>query len=137
MLRLRKSLLKLHFSINVWSSPTRTNLQAIYCHFLDLRTRKPIKACLAIAEHRDKHGGEEQAGAFLRVINEYKIPHEKIGSFVGNNHGSNDKMIRIIKKTVKTLPKVDHIRVRCLGHVINLAVHAFLYKKDTEAEEIA
>jgi len=45
-------------------------------------------------------------------------------------------MIRIIKKTVKTLPKVDYIRVRCLSHVINLAVYTFLYKKDAEAEEI-
>src|SRR5579871_3547351 len=137
MRRLRTSLSKLHFSIDVWSSPTRTNLHAIVCHFLDSKTRKPVKAILALPEHRDKHGGEEQAKAFIKVLQDFKISENKIGFFVGDNHGSNDKMLRIIKKTVKSLPKIEHIRVRCLGHVINLAVHAFLYKNDDEALEIA
>ena len=135
--RIRNSLSKLHFSIDIWSSPTRTNLQAICCHFLDAKTRKVMKACLALAEHPEQYRAEEQADAFLRVLKEYNIPHNHIGAFTSDNHGSNDKMIRILQKTILDLPPVEHARVRCLGHIINLAAHAFIYKQSAEADEIA
>ena len=137
MRRLRNSISKIHFSVDVWSSPTRTNLQAICCHFLDEKTRKVTKACLALANHPEQYRAEEQADAFLRVIKEYNISHNRIGAFVSDNHGSNDKMIRILKKDIEELPPVEHIRVRCLGHVINLAASAFIYKQNNEADELS
>ena len=137
MRRLRNSLSKIHFSVDVWSSPTRTNPQAICCHFLDEKTRKVTKACLALANHPEQCRAEEQADAFLRVIKEYNISHNRIGAFISDNHGSNDKMIRILKKTMKELPPVEHIRIRCLGHVINLAASAFIYRQNDEADELS
>jgi hypothetical protein len=137
MRRIRNSLSKLHFSIDIWSSPTRTNLQAICCHFLDAKTRKVTKACLALAEHPEQYRAEEQADAFLRVLKDYNIPHNRIGAFISDNHGSNDKMIRILKKAIPDLPPVDCIRIRCLGHVINLAASAFIYKQIDDADLLA
>src|SRR5579871_2540915 len=137
MRRIRNSLSKLHFSIDIWSSPTRTNLQAVCCHFLDAKTRKVTKACLALADHPEQYRAEEQADAFLRVLRDYNIPYSRIGAFVSDNHGSNDKMIRILKKSIQDLPPVEHIRIRCLGHIINLAASAFIYKQIDEADEIA
>ncbi|KAJ2982014.1 hypothetical protein NQ176_g1661 [Zarea fungicola] len=46
-------------------------------------------------------------------------------------------MIRILKKDIEELPPVEHIRVRCLGHVINLAASAFIYKQKNEADELS
>ncbi|KAH7026765.1 hypothetical protein B0J12DRAFT_685370, partial [Macrophomina phaseolina] len=72
--KLKASLSKLHFSIDVWSSPTKTSLQAIVVHWIDAETRQAAKALLALAEHKGQHGGEEQAYAFLRVIEDFEIP---------------------------------------------------------------
>lgn len=135
--RLKKARSKLHFAIDIWSSPTCTNLQAIVCHFVDGVDSRVNKALLGLPEHRKGHGGEEQAEAFVKVASELEINAEQIGHFVGDNHESNKKMIKFIKKTFKKLPKVDHLRIRCLGHIINLAVHAFLYKRDDEAVELS
>jgi len=70
------------------------------------------------------------------VIQDFKILDDKISFFVGDNYGSNDKMIYCIKRMVKGLLELKHIRVRCLGYVINLVVYMFLYKNDKEAIEI-
>ncbi|EXU95447.1 reverse transcriptase domain protein [Metarhizium robertsii] len=109
MRRLRNSLSKIHFSVDIWSSPTRTNLQAICCHFLDEKTRKVTKACLALANHPEQYRAEEQTDAFLRVIKEYNISHNRIGAFISDNHGSNDKMIRILQE-----PWTEAKNARCL-----------------------
>ena len=45
-------------------------------------------------------------------------------------------MIRILRKTILDLPPIKHARVRCLGHIINLAAHAFIYKQSAKADEI-
>jgi hypothetical protein len=95
------------------------------------------KACLTLAEHPEQYRAEEQADAFLRVLQEYNISHSQIGAFTSDNHGSNDKMLRILKKSILDLPPIEHIRIRCLGHVINLAASAFIYKQNNEVDKIA
>lgn len=135
--KLQRSLSKLNFAIDVWTSPTKTSLQATVVHFVDQDTRKPAKALLGLAEHKDKHGGEEQAKAFVQLVKDFEIKHQQIGFFVGDNHGSNDKMIRITKHSIKGLRPVEFIRIRCLGHIINLAAQAFLYGKNEEAMQAA
>ncbi|EXU94461.1 hAT family dimerization domain protein, partial [Metarhizium robertsii] len=46
-------------------------------------------------------------------------------------------MTSFLKKTIKELPPVEHIRIRCLGHVINLAASAFIYRQNNEADELS
>jgi hypothetical protein len=97
------------------------------------------KALLALPELQS-HGGEEQATRFLEIAENYEIL-DQIGYFTGDNHGSNDKMCRFIASGLRKQGIINwdpkHHRVRCQGHVINLAVQAFLFSKDKEAIEEA
>jgi len=92
--KLQNSLSKIHFSIDMWTSPNHRSFQAIVAHFVEAETRQLRKALLALPE-LPSHGGEDQAVAFLHVAESYDIL-DKIGYICGDNHGSNDKMCRLI-----------------------------------------
>ena len=92
--KLQSSLSKIHFSINMWTSPNHRSFQAIVAHFIEAETRQLRKALLALPE-LPSHGGEDQATAFLLTAESYGIL-DKIGYICGDNHGSNDKMCRFI-----------------------------------------
>jgi hypothetical protein len=73
------------------------------------------------------------------VLNEYQIL-DRIGYCTGDNHGSNDLMLRELSKDLsKHSIKYDPIQrqIRCHGHVVNISVQAFLFAKDEEAVEAA
>jgi hypothetical protein len=131
--RLQTSLTKIHFTVDMWTAPSHTGYQAIVAHFVDGQTRRPAKILLALREHEGSHGGEPQAEVFLEVADEYEI-RDNIGYFTTDNHPSNDKMLRFLAKELYKFNPV-HRRLRCNGHVINLAVQAFFLAKDTAAVE--
>ena len=133
--RLHSSLSLIHFSIDMWTAPTHTGYQAIVANFVDAETRQISKALLALVEHKGSHGGEPQAKAFLKVIDEYEL-RMKLGYFTSDNHHSNDKMLRHIAPEVPDFDAVER-RIRCNGHIINLAVQAFFFTKGKEAVEAA
>ncbi|KAK4921410.1 hypothetical protein LTR28_012767, partial [Elasticomyces elasticus] len=56
------------------------------------------------------------------------------GYFTTDNADSNDNMLRWIAKEIPGFDPITR-RIRCQGHIINLAVQAFLFEKDTEALE--
>lgn len=132
--KLHGALSKIHFSIDMWSAPSKTGYQAIVAHFVD-ETWKPVKTLLALREHKGSHGGEAQAEVFLEVVREYNI-QDRIGYFTTDNALSNDNMLRQIAKQVPGFDPIKQ-RLRCQGHVINLAVQAFLFAKDQEATDEA
>jgi hypothetical protein len=61
----------------------------------------------------------------------------KIGYIIGDNHGSNDTLCRA-RNTHLLEEYIDwdpvHHRLRCIGHVLNLAVQVFLFG-DAEIDE--
>jgi hypothetical protein len=60
-----------------------------------------------------------------------------LGCFIGNNLATNNVAIRyILKKLRPDIKQPNSRRVRCLGHIINLAAKAFLFGKDAEAFEL-
>ena len=81
------------------------------------------------------HSGENIAEAVLQVINEYGIA-AKIGYLQADNAGNNDTCTRAIFRAIS--PEIDpiHRRLRCYGHVINLAAKAFLFGDDPDAFEV-
>jgi hypothetical protein len=133
--KLRASPSKSHFSIDVWTSPNHKAFQAICAHSIDSDSKQLQKALLALPELQS-HSGEEQAAKFLTVAEDYGLL-DRIGYFTGDNHGSNDKMCRFIARGLQDHSIMNwnpiHHCVRCQGHVINLAVQAFLFSKDKEA----
>lgn len=138
--KLRTSLSLIHFTVDMWTSPNRKAFLAICAHWVDHDTKKLCKALLALPQIRGKHGGEQQAPYIMRVAKEYEIV-DKIGYFTGDNHGSNDKLLRHVSKDLYKNYGIKwdpvHHRIRCHGHTTNLAVQAFLFAKDEEAIDVA
>ena len=139
-LRLKKAKSKIHFTTDCWTAPNKTAYQAVTAHFVD-ELDQLSKATIALREHKEVHGGEQQAEVMIEVIEEYEISESQIGYLtsklyflpflslgsllntpnLGDNHGSNDKLCRILQKRFPTWNATQH-RIRCIGHIINLAV---------------
>jgi hypothetical protein len=130
--KLKFSLAQVHFSI--WSSPNHHSLLAIVVHFINLESRQLCKALLALRELEGAHSGEAIAETFVRVINSYGI-QDKIGYFTLDNAYNNDTMLQAVAKACGF--NAAHRRLRCNGHVINLAVQAFLFGKNKDASDEA
>lgn len=82
----------------------------------------------------DEHTGENIAESVLQVIMTYGI-QAKIGYFMLDNAGSNDTAVDAILKQLFPLMKKEkrkQRRLRCLGHVINLAAQTFILGKNSE-----
>jgi hypothetical protein len=137
--RLQKALSLIHFSVDCWSSPNRKNFQAICSHFVD-ESGVLRKALLALPHHPNGHGGKFQALEFSKVVDDFDIA-DQIGYFVSDNATSNDKMLRFISNRLqgRGVRGFEHNQrqIRCHGHIINIAVQAFLFLIDEVAVEAA
>jgi len=82
------------------------------------------------------HKGSEQAVFVMSALRDYDIV-KKIGYIIGDNHGSNDTLCRSLETYLSNedieWDPVKH-RIRCMGHVLNLAVQYFLFGDNTSNE---
>jgi hypothetical protein len=142
--RLYESVSLIHLAVDVWSSPNRKSFLAIVAHFVD-HTFTVRKALLALPYLGGKHGGDEQADPLWETLTQYKI-EAKIGYCTGDNHGSNDKLLRNLARRLiaegltgyrRSQFNPTQRRIRCHGHVINIAVQAFFFCEDKAAVDTA
>jgi hypothetical protein len=68
------------------------------------------------------------------VISEFGIAN-KVGYFQANNAGNNDTCVQAILDEISSFTSMDHRRLRYSGHIINLAVKAFLFGNNPDAFE--
>ncbi|KJZ68464.1 hypothetical protein HIM_12140 [Hirsutella minnesotensis 3608] len=142
--KLQSSPSKLHLSADVWSAPNHKGFLGICIKFVDPDTKDTLQALLALSElpgldGPGGHGADEQWKLLQNVLDDYNI-WSKIGFYTGDNHGSNDKLCRLLsghlhKKGIHWNARRQ--RIRCHGHVINLAVQAFLFVESKEAAQAA
>ena len=132
---LHSALSEIHLACDVWTTEHKKKaFLAVVAHFVDTEG-KNRKALLGLPRLRGSHGGQHQAEHANRIIDWYEIAH-KLGYYIGDNHGSNDKCCRFISKHLREEyqanwePKTR--RIRCHGHVINLASQAFIFAPDKE-----
>ncbi|OAA37489.1 Ribonuclease H-like protein [Cordyceps fumosorosea ARSEF 2679] len=128
------SVTQIHFTIDTWSSPSQHGLLAIVAHFINDESRQPRKALLALRELKGAHSGDSLAEIFTEVIDSYGM-RDRIGYFTLDNASNNDTMLRALANTFGFNPA--HRRLRCHGHIINLAVQAFLFGKNKDASDEA
>jgi hypothetical protein len=118
----------IHISLDVWTSPNRYLLLGVCAHFVDRTQEKPQKALLGLRTIQG-HSGNEQFNALQPLLDDYGIL-SKLGSVIGDNASTNDVLCRTIQTHLQTKGIAwDSIerRVRCTGHIINLAVQAFIF----------
>ena len=134
--RLQLAMSKIHFSLDLWTSPNKNLFLAACAHFVDSNSQTLRKALLGLRPVIS-HAGAEQATLLMSILHDFKIIH-KVGYIMGDNHGSNDTLCRSLKRHLsKERINWDpvHHRLRCIGHVLNLAVQDFLFG-DTKVGEL-
>jgi len=140
--KLRTAVSPIHLAIDVWSSPNRKNFLGIVAQFVDHSFRLR-KALLALPWLPESHSAAAQEDPLWRTLEDYNIK-DRIGYCVGDNHGSNDLLLRklgdrLAEDRTPGAPQFDpkQRRIRCHGHVINLAVQAFFFCRDQAAVDAA
>ena len=86
---------------------------------------------------RQPHTGENQAEIIIEVIKDFKL-QKHIGYFITDNAPNNDTAIAfVLEHFLPHMPEKRRLsrRLRCLGHVINLAAKAFLFGEEFDAFE--
>jgi hypothetical protein len=137
--KLQSALSSIHLSLDIWTSPNRLLLLGICAHFVEDREEKLSKALLALRTVAN-HSGDEQFTTLLPVLQDYGIVR-RLGSVVSDNASTNDRLCRTISLYLKEEEEIKwdptFRRIRCIGHVINLAVQAFLFQSFIDVEELS
>jgi hypothetical protein len=122
---------RIHIAFDGWRSNNRHALYGIVCYFLNTFGR-PEKLVLGLPELAERHSGENIAAHVIEVLESYDIAN-KVGYFTLDNASNNDTAMEEIGKTLGFKGKSR--RLRCFGHVLNLAVKALLFGHSSEAFE--
>jgi hypothetical protein len=126
-----------HLSFDTWTSPNSYALLAIVAHFIDAQFDLQAKL-LGMVQLQGSHSGDAQATEILTVIQDFEI---EPGYFQSDNASSNDTCIMaILARTQReTAPLLfeekKRRRIRCVGHIVNLAAKAFLEASNKEWKE--
>jgi hypothetical protein len=110
---------------------------AIIAHFVNKTANKFRKTLVELPEIPD-HTDKTMAKIFFNVLNNYKV--SQLLKFVCTDNATfNDKALKLLEAELQKrddLPyKWDFTfhRIRYLGHILNLAVQAFLFAEDQSA----
>jgi hypothetical protein len=126
--KLQSSLSKIHISLDIWTSPNRLLFLAVCAHFVEPESKKLAKALLQLRSV-PSHSAKDQLDALREILEGYQIA-QNLGVIIGDNVSANDKLARLISKFLLDEKKIRwnpvHNCIRCSGHIINLAVQAFL-----------
>ena len=136
---LQTALSEIHLACDVWTTEHKKKaFLAIVAHFVDAGGNSR-KALLGLPRLRGSHGGQHQAELVNSIIDWYGIAR-KLGYYIGDNHGSNDKCCRFISRHLREQHQIQWEpktrRIRCHGHVINLAGQAFIFAPDKETIDV-
>ena len=132
-IRLQSSLSAIHIAADIWTSPNRYLFLGVCAHFVDRESSQLIRILLGLRPVLT-HRGEEQATELFQVFKDFGIV-EKIGYFMGDNHPSNDVLCRSLEIKFERPWDATQHRLRCNGHIINLAVQAFLFDSGSNSKE--
>ncbi|KAH7471723.1 hypothetical protein FOMA001_g13235 [Fusarium oxysporum f. sp. matthiolae] len=136
--RMQSAKSRIHISCDLWTSPNSLAILGIVAHYVteDGQLEHHV---LALKDIDSEHDGSHLAVAVLNVVDEWGFA-SKLGYFVMDNAGNNDTMMRSLslgllrRYDIQYDPKVH--RLRCQGHIINLAAKAFLFITDDEKLEV-
>ena len=136
--KLQSAISSVHLSLDIWTSPDKQLLLGICAHFVEQISEKLSNALIALRPVAN-HSGSEQLSTLLPVLQEYGIVR-KIGSIVSDNASSNDTLCQRLGIYLQEEEAIEwdasYRRIRCIGHIINLAVQAFLFQNLIEIKRV-
>jgi hypothetical protein len=134
--KLQSARTSIHLSVDIWTSPNNYLLVAICGHFIDHDDK--LRNILLGLRTTAGHSGENQWDTILPLLQEYGI-QQKIGVVVADNSTTNDTLCRTIASYMQDLDvewNAATQRIRCQGHIINLAIQAFLFQETIDPSVI-
>ena len=133
---LRQSQSLIHLTTDTWHSPNFKELQAITAHFVDTSNTRQ-KALLSLPELCNGYAGTKVATQIIATLEAYGIT-DRLGYITADNHSANDTMCEeLLKRLFDTRWQPVQRRLRCIGHMINIAIQSFFFAKNGEAVDYA
>lgn len=129
---------RIHISCDLWTSPNCLAILGIVAHYVT-EDGQLEHHTLALKDIDSEHNGSHLAAAVLDVVEDWGFA-SKLGYFMMDNAANNDTMMTSLsldllrRFDIHYDPKVH--RLRCQGHIINLAARAFLFVNDKETLEL-
>jgi hypothetical protein len=120
---------RIHIALDIWTSPNTYLFLGIVGYFVRNGDKNVTRHLLGLPEI-GSHSGDEQFAVLLPVLDEYNTAH-RIGAIIGDNATTNDTLCRAIGSWysehtgLEWNPEIQ--RTRCIGHILNLIVQAFLF----------
>src|SRR5579871_5529360 len=122
---------QIHISFDLWTSGNLLSLNGIMVHFLDQNAR--LRTFLvSLAEIQDSHTGENIAEAVAAIITKFGI-QDRLGYFMLDNASNNDTCLKELAQRFNF--DATQRRLRCAGHILNLAARQIIHGKNPEAFE--
>ena len=127
---LAKSTSAITISFDSWKADNDVlDLLGVVAHYLDeqyqLRT-----VVIGLRDHHGSHTGANIGEHLNQVLGDFKI-RSKVAYFAADNATNNDTALEYLsKKVIHYQPKI--MRLRCVGHILNLMCKAVLYGVDED-----
>lgn len=137
---LHRALSVIQLCTDSWTSGlmNQREFQAINAQWVDEQGQIQ-RALLALPELTQGHAGEDVAPHIVATLKMYDI-ERKLGFITADNATANDTLCRAVERSMCSQGiqwSAATQRLRCLGHIINIATQAFMFAKDPEAVDIA
>lgn len=126
---LKHAVSNIHLTFDLWTSPNCKAMLAVCGHWVskDYALKSTL---LALKQVHGDHSGENMAAIIHDVVKEFEI-EDKLGYFVTDNVDSNDNAISFLNQYIQeeggTGFDCKERRIRCFGHILNLAAKALLF----------
>jgi hypothetical protein len=127
---LARSLSKIHVSFDLWTALNIIAILGVVIHYLtpNLKARSLF---IGLKEIKDNYFNENIAATVLPILYDFEFT-DRINYFISDNAAPNNLAVDALYRELK-LVNITALRLRCLGHIINLSAKAFLYKNDEES----
>jgi len=126
----------IHISFDLWTSPNSLAFMAVVIHYIDSSYKNRTRL-IALRHLSGSYCGENQAELLIEIIKEFELA-DRLGYFVADNAGSNDTCNECVFKELKFVlmsAQRSYRRLRCYGHILNLAANVYLWGKEPESFE--
>ena len=123
---------KIHITFDGWTSRHQLSLLGVNCFFVDREWRHRT-LLLAIPAICGRHTGDNLANEVAEVLAEWDIQSDRLGYMVLDNASNNNTAMVALGNEFGFEP--EERRLRCLGHIIHLAVEKLLFGEAADAIE--
>ncbi|KAJ6785139.1 hypothetical protein PWT90_08159 [Aphanocladium album] len=135
--RIQSAKSRIHISCDLWTSPNALAILGVVAHYVT-EDGKLEHHTLGLKDIDGEHDGSHLAAAIVEVIDDWGFA-SKLGYFMMDNAGNNDTMmtclsLALLRQYDIRYDPTSH-RLRCQGHILNLAAKAFLFVTDKETIE--